>query len=613
MRLAIVSGKGGTGKTTVATSLARVLSQGTGQAAYMDCDVEEPNGHLFLHPQDLQTEPVNVMVPKVDMTRCDLCGACGEACQFHAILPLKKQVLTFPKLCHSCGGCELACTRQAISQVPVPVGKIERGRSDDLTFVHGVLDIGQAMATPVIKAVLKAAPPEADSLIIDSPPGTSCPVVESLGGAEAALLVCEPTPFGLHDLALAVDVVRALGMPMGLVINRAGAGGDAEVEAFAEAQSLPILARLPLERQVAEAYAQGKLICEISEAWHTRFADLAKAAQELSHAPRPKPKAPPAVQKIDSTQPPPSKILENEHPEKATHNPKEIVVISGKGGTGKTSIAASLASLATNPALADCDVDAADLHLVCPPKIRQSWNFSGGTKALIEQDGCTRCGLCQDLCRFDAISGNADEGFLVDPIACEGCNVCIDHCPTQTIRQIQPIEGIWSLSDTPYGPMAHARLSPGESNSGKLVTLVRQEGKAIAQLENKDMVFVDGSPGIGCPVQASLTNAAMAVIVTEPTVAGVHDLKRVASLCKQLSIRACVVINKADLHPATTQEIEAFAHESDLLVAGLIRYDAAVTQAQVEHRPVVELQNSKAGQDIKRLWKDLRHAIGITT
>ena len=613
MRLAIVSGKGGTGKTTVATSLARVLSQGTGQVAYLDCDVEEPNGHLFLHPQDLQAETVHVMVPKVDMAACDLCGACGKACRFHAILPLKKQVLTFPKLCHGCGGCELACTRQAISEVPAPVGQVERGRSGDLIFVHGLLDIGQAMGTPVIKAVLKAAPPEADNLIIDSPPGTSCPVVESLGGAEAALLVCEPTPFGIHDLALAVDVVRALGMPMGLVINRAGAGGDAEVEAFAEAQGLPILARLPLERQVAVAYAQGQLICDLSEAWHARFVDLGKAVGELARAPRPKPQTPPAVQKIDSPPPPPSQVIEEQQPEKATHSPKEIIVISGKGGTGKTSLTASLASLATNTALADCDVDASDLHLVCQPKVRQAWNFSGGTKAVIDQEDCTRCGLCQELCRFDAVLGDADQGFSIDPIACEGCGVCSDHCPTQTIRQIQPIEGIWSLSDTPYGPMVHARLSPGEANSGKLVTLVRQESKAIAQLEGKDLVLVDGSPGIGCPVMASLTDAAMAIIVTEPSVAGIHDLKRVASLCKQLSIPACVVINKADLHPATTQEIEAFAQKSDLFVAGRIRYDAAVTQAQIEHRPVVELQDSKAGQDIKQLWKELCHALGITT
>jgi MinD superfamily P-loop ATPase len=237
MRIAVASGKGGTGKTTLATNLAFVLAQEGVPVAYLDCDVEEPNGHIFLKPEIERTSRVSILVPEVDESKCTYCRACSEACRFSAILALKEKVLTFPNLCHGCGGCSLACGEDAIREVPRPMGVVEQGRAGKVVFVQGRLDVGEAMAPPVIREVLKAAPKEG-TVIVDAPPGTSCPVIESVKGADVVLLVTEPTPFGLHDLKLAVGMVRALGIPFAVAVNRVGVG-DREVFSFCQAEEIP--------------------------------------------------------------------------------------------------------------------------------------------------------------------------------------------------------------------------------------------------------------------------------------------------------------------------------------------------------------------------------------
>jgi len=288
--------------------------------------------------------------------------------------------------------------------------------------------------------------------------------------------------------------------------------------------------------------------------------------------------------------------------------PKELVVISGKGGTGKTSIVASFAALADKAVLADCDVDAADLHLVLAPTVVRRESFSGGKRARIRSGRCTACRRCEELCRFDAIHldgpGNdtVDRTFRVDPIACEGCGVCAWFCPENAVEFAPAVNGEWCVSDTRHGPMVHARLGVAEENSGKLVTTVRKEAGAIARRRSVDLVLIDGSPGIGCPVIASITGADLVLIVTEPTLSGLHDLGRVADVAKHFGIPALVCVNKWDLNPGVAAEIERKAQDRGLTVAGRVRYDRAVTEAQIHRQSVVEYRRNGCAQDIRHVW-----------
>jgi MinD superfamily P-loop ATPase len=290
---------------------------------------------------------------------------------------------------------------------------------------------------------------------------------------------------------------------------------------------------------------------------------------------------------------------------------KELAVISGKGGTGKTSIVASFAALANQVALADCDVDAADLHLILEPKIQKREQFSGGSRAQILTDRCTGCGTCEQLCRFDAVtlveSGNGDARVtsFVDPIACEGCGVCAWFCPEDAI-QLQPaVNGEWFVSETRCGPMVHAKLGVAEENSGKLVSLVRQEAKEMAERRKLDIVLIDGSPGIGCPVIASITGADLVLVVAEPTLSGMHDLSRAAELTKHFRVPALVCVNKWDLNEAITVDIEEEASDRGLKVAGRVRYDHTVTRAQIWKRSVVECKKDGCAADIAAVWKEV--------
>ena len=293
---------------------------------------------------------------------------------------------------------------------------------------------------------------------------------------------------------------------------------------------------------------------------------------------------------------------------------KELVVISGKGGTGKTSIVASFAALAKNAVFADCDVDAADLHLVLEPKIKQKSDFSGGKRAAIVTEKCIGCGKCQELCRFDAIHFNGeandvvDKTFVIDPISCEGCKVCVEFCPADAIEFNDSINGQWFVSDTRLGTLVHARLGIAEENSGKLVTLIRKEAKRIAGEEKKDLIIVDGSPGIGCPVIASITGADLVLVVTEPTLSGKHDLDRIADLAAGFGIPTLVAINKFDLNTDIAGQIEQDVRRRNIKAVGKIRYDNVFTKAQIMKCSVVEYTGGAVTEDIKALWRNVTYA-----
>jgi MinD superfamily P-loop ATPase len=287
----------------------------------------------------------------------------------------------------------------------------------------------------------------------------------------------------------------------------------------------------------------------------------------------------------------------------------ELVVVSGKGGTGKTSFVASFASLAEKVVLADCDVDAADLHLVLRPTIRQRHKFSGGSRARIMPGHCTACGKCEELCRFDAIShdgpgnGRVLKTFRVDPIACEGCGVCAWFCEEKAI-QFSPVEnGLWYVSDTRHGPMVHAKLGIAEENSGKLVTQLRRAACQAAASRGLELVICDGSPGIGCPVIASMTGASLALIVVEPTLSGLHDFERIGRLALRLGVPALMAVNKADLNVEVARRLEAAAALLGIEPAGRVPYDPEVTRAQIAARSVVETSTGPAAEAITAIWR----------
>ena len=269
MIISIASGKGGTGKTTVATNLALVLGD---RVELLDCDVEEPNAHLFLKPQIDRTEQVDTPIPLVDEAKCTFCRKCAQICRFNAIAVVGRKVLVFPELCHSCGGCVAVCPEGAITEIGRELGTVNYGHRNGIKFINGRLRVGEAMSPPLIKRVRAARDPERITLI-DAPPGTSCPVIAAMNGADFILMVTEPTPFGLHDLKLAVEAVRLLGIPSGLVVNRADIGDD-KVFAYAREEGLPVLLTIPFERGIAEAYSRGETIIEALPQWRAKFLQL---------------------------------------------------------------------------------------------------------------------------------------------------------------------------------------------------------------------------------------------------------------------------------------------------------------------------------------------------
>ncbi len=276
---------------------------------------------------------------------------------------------------------------------------------------------------------------------------------------------------------------------------------------------------------------------------------------------------------------------------------KQLTIISGKGGTGKTTITAAFASLASNMVMADADVDAADLHLILNPRVKQTEDFYSGRVPVMDESKCDQCGICEELCRFDAI-----KNCTIDPVLCEGCGLCVLACPNDAIKMEDHCQGQLFLSETRFGPMVHARLGIAEENSGKLVTFVRQKAQEKVQAQNRDLIIIDGPPGIGCPVVASIGGVDLVLVVTEPTISGIHDMERIIGVAKHFKIPALVCINKYDINLENSARIRDQCQKDSIEVVGSIPYDICVTKAMVQGKSVIEYGCGEVTRQVKRIW-----------
>lgn len=291
---------------------------------------------------------------------------------------------------------------------------------------------------------------------------------------------------------------------------------------------------------------------------------------------------------------------------------KTLAVVSGKGGTGKTSIVASFAAIENSAVFADCDVDASNLHLMLHPEIKKKNPFSGAKVASIDPESCFSCGICQAVCRFDAIhemTEGMSVSFAIDPVACEGCGVCEWNCPEKAIQMVDEPSGEWYISDTDYGPLVHARLGIGAENSGRLVTIVRNFARGIGEARDKEFMIIDGSPGVGCPVIASLTGVDFALVTTEPTLSGEHDMKRIAELTAHFDIPTRICINKWDLNPDISDRIEKWGEETGHTVIGKIRFDKSISESIRRGIPAVEAGSPEVSEEIRTLWTRVKEEL----
>jgi len=607
MNIAISSGKGGTGKTFIATNLSVLLAEGEDGVTYLDCDVEEPNGHLFLKPEIDRTEPMTVRAPlRIDAETCIGCGKCGEACHYNAIAVIKKKALLFQELCHACGACSIVCPVEAIIEGDKEIGELRHGRSGRIDFHYGLLKTAVGGMSPrLISGLKRYAGPGVT--ILDSPPGTACSAVETVKNADLCLLVADPTPFAIHDLKLSVNMCRQIGQEPAVVVNRAGLD-DTDLKKYCNRARLEIVGEIPDDRHIAEVYSVGGIVIEELPEYREHFQKLLERAVTLAGEKR-------AVHEelIEPLFQPGGKASRAKPPNPMAHRPKEIVIISGKGGTGKTSLTACFAQLAAGSVVSDCDVDAADLHLVLNPNIREQGDFVGGVSVEIDRDKCSDCGQCREACRFSAIDLTDDGHHVVDKTACEGCGVCEIVCPDDAVKSEDAVNGKWFVSETRFGPMSHAILGHAEENSGRLVSLVRdlacdlsvelrQGAGDKAGLPQGERIQIDGAPGTGCPVIASITGACYAVIVTEPTVSGLHDLDRILQLTRHFRLQSGIVVNKADLNREMTERIAELAQQAGAAFLGTIPYDKAFTEAQIQRKTLLEYSDTETGETVRSIF-----------
>jgi MinD superfamily P-loop ATPase len=598
MVIAVASGKGGTGKTTFSVNLAYALVGEKENVRLLDCDVEEPNDHLFVKPVFAENHVVHVLKPVLDKEKCTGCGKCAEACNYKAITVIKGKVLLFNELCHSCGVCSYVCPENALQEEETKIGTVEIAPdSEGLFFAYGRLDIGETLAPKVVVAVKEYIEPSSIN-IIDTSPGTACPVVKALENADVAVLVTEPTPFGLNDLKLAVAMSLKMGIPTAIVVNRSD-GKDSIIEQYAQKTNVPIVGRIPFKRAYAETYSDGGILVQHHQELRESLLEIYKNIAVLQDTTVP---AVPQIEEFET-----STIASGESSEGSAEAHKEITVISGKGGTGKTTITACFAQLAGRQVLADNDVDAADLHLLFAPQVRESHPFIGGIKASIDSSKCIGCGKCAQMCHFNAIrldgSGNATrKTYRIEGFACEGCGLCPRVCPADAISAKDAVTGNWFDSITAWGPMAHARLGIAEENSGRLVAQVRNRASELAREQRLDRILGDGPPGTGCPVIASVSGTDLVVIVTEPTVSGVHDMERVLELAAHFSVPAVVVVNKCDINPKQSKRIADIAVKRNSSVIGSVPFDSAVNEALMAGETVIAQGESPAAEAIRNAW-----------
>lgn len=612
MILTVASGKGGTGKTTFSVNLAYALAKREQTKPeherrairLMDCDVEEPNDHLFVRPNFTSRTDVTALKPTWDASKCISCGKCAEACNYNAIAVVKKKVLIFNELCHSCGTCAYVCPKQAITEHPSVIGHVETAADHDpFFFSHGMLNIGEALAPTVVAAVKKQIDSGAIN-ILDASPGTACPVVEAVGGSDAVILVTEPTPFGLNDLKLAVGLALKLRVPTCILVNRSD-GTDKIIADYADSVGIPIAGRIPFKREYAETYASGDMLAE-------RFPEFRDNVLKIFDTLK---TATPPVPEEEVFELPVGEVPPFEKKKKKATRYHEVTVISGKGGTGKTTVVSSLACLFGDQILADNDVDAADLHLLLEPTVREGHDFVGGTACTVNPEVCIACGKCAEACHFGAIffdgPGNDtfEKTYRVDPLACEGCGLCPRVCPMNAIDTAPNITGRWYISNTDYGPMAHAKLGIAEENSGRLVAKVRENAADLATELGYDRILGDGPPGTGCPVIASVSGADFVLMVTEPTVSGVHDLERVLQLVAHFGVPAGVVINKADLNADQAERIEELSRERGAQILGRIPFDRRVNDSLMAGKTVVDFGDSPARNAMLEIHEALKAVI----
>ncbi len=606
MIITVASGKGGTGKTTFSVNLAYALAKQGKKVRLLDCDVEEPNDHLFVKPEFKEDTVVTVLKPIWDAEKCTGCGKCAEACNYNAIAVVKGKVLIFNELCHSCGACAYVCPEDALHEESACIGKVQDAPNNSpFFFAHGLLNIGEALAPNVVRGVKAHIAPDAIN-ILDACPGTACPVVEALEGSDVAVLLTEPTPFGLNDLKLATAMTLKMGIPTGIVVNRSD-GEDAIIADWAKSVDVPIVGRIPFERKYAETYSSGDILVERHEELRENLLSIYETLTTLQGTPV---AAPPVMESIKATH-------KEIQPFPIGNSPdhKEVTIISGKGGTGKTTVTASFAALSSNQVLADNDVDAADLHLLLTPEVREAYPFVGGTKATVDSTKCIGCGRCAEACHFDAFrfDGPANDivgkTWRIDPVACEGCGLCPRVCPVEAIQSAPSVTGRWFVSGTDYGPMIHARLGVAEENSGKLVAQVRNRAGELAAELRVERILGDGPPGTGCPVIASVSGCDLVLIVTEPTVSGVHDMERVLDLATHFGVPARVIINKADLNTEQVARIEAIANQKGSSVIAHIPFDQAVNDALMAGKTVVQYGESVAADAIKDAWDKVQTAL----
>jgi MinD superfamily P-loop ATPase len=529
-----------------------------------------------------------------------------EVCRYNAIALIKEKILFFKNLCHICGACLIVCPEDAIIQKTRKIGELKHGKSGNIDFHYALLETGEGGMSPRLIKKVKEYTGEGIN-ILDSSPGTSCSVVETVKDADLCVLVTDPTPFGIHDLKLAVDMCRKLNSEPVIIVNRAEYLNN-DLKSYCKEEQLEIIGEIPDERKIAECYSIGNLVVEqLSEYYHL-FKDIVlkiiKHAREKREVLK-KPYEP--YQKDTKT----GKIVRNVSQNKTgLFNGKELVVISGKGGTGKTSLVASFCALEKSIAISDCDVDAADLHLVLAPQNREKGFFSGGEIAEIDMEKCTGCGACLKSCRFEAIQKESVNGkaiYRIDDMACEGCGVCGLVCKYNAVSFKTAINGEWFISETRFGPMSHARLGIAEENSGKLASLIRDKKNELAASFKLEKSMIDGSPGTGCPVIASITGTDYALVVTEPTVSGIHDLKRILDVINFFKIRSGIIVNKYDLNPEKTQEIKEVAKQYSSDFLGIIPYNKSVTKAQMKGLSVVEYTDNSVTKKITEIWNNLKN------
>lgn len=594
MKITIASGKGGTGKTTIALSLASVFTTEFKKRTHLvDCDVDAANVHLFIDKRADRQAPALVQKPYVNESKCRGCGECQRACHYNAITVLLNKPLIFDELCHSCGACEYVCPEKAISFHDKTIGQFNFMDTTKAGFAvsWGELYIGEVQAPEMIRQ-LKEMSGKEEIRIYDASPGAGCPVRETMIGSDVVLLVTEPTPFGLNDLKMAAALAHELTIPTAIVVNRSRKETDI-ISKFSEETGIPIIGRIPFDRKYAKTCSDGEILTSVHGELIPAFIKIAAGLTQSKELRSTSPKI--NICELNDQQ-----IYQSQNKKKPEFT-KEFVIMSGKGGTGKTTLSAALAKLTCDSMFFDADVDASNLPILLKGKRISEKRYIGGQKAFIDPERCVHCNACVDACHFNAIT---DEPQII-PEACEGCAFCTRVCPQQAIRMKDAETGYLFLSESENGPVSHAFLHIGEENSGKLVAQVRDQSNVLSGERGFEQILGDGPPGTGCPVIAATTGADIAIIVTEPSMSGIHDMQRAVKLTKHFDLPAVIVINKADMNAEQTIRIYDYCTEKRIEILGEIPFDETVEKALSREKDIMEFPESPAAKAIMDIYQKL--------